>query len=205
MTYQPEKKISLLKQLHNRQIIKTLHNFITENGLSRFKHLDSVEDFAEHKGPTASERVGWVRKVNGQVRHLFSASGMAEALTGYSLRDSVKYLIELGIIVPHNTQKMPTMNLGVDGKNRVYVVNYNKLEDIYFEILSFDYKEKLEKQNTEKSKDKSSSDFLKCEKSKKDNDTDLQGDIHLMAMTILEKLQPVLLNAIYTELMEHKK
>ena len=34
---------------------------------------------------------------------------------------------------------------------------------------------------------------------------DLQGDIHLMAMTILEKLQPVLLNAIYTELMEHKK
>jgi hypothetical protein len=33
----------------------------------------------------------------------------------------------------------------------------------------------------------------------------LQGDIHLMAMTILEKLQPVLLNAIYTELMEHKK
>lgn len=34
---------------------------------------------------------------------------------------------------------------------------------------------------------------------------DLQADIHLMAMTILEKLQPVLLNAIYTELMEHKK
>lgn len=34
---------------------------------------------------------------------------------------------------------------------------------------------------------------------------DIQADIHLMAMTILEKLQPVLLNAIYTELMEHKK
>lgn len=34
---------------------------------------------------------------------------------------------------------------------------------------------------------------------------DIHGDIHLMAMTILEKLQPVLLNAIYTELMEHKK
>ena len=34
---------------------------------------------------------------------------------------------------------------------------------------------------------------------------DIQGDIHLMAMTILEKLQPVLLNAIYTELMEHQK
>ena len=34
---------------------------------------------------------------------------------------------------------------------------------------------------------------------------DIHGDIHLMAMTILEKLQPVLLNAIYTELMEHQK
>lgn len=34
---------------------------------------------------------------------------------------------------------------------------------------------------------------------------DIRADIHLMAMTILEKLQPVLLNAIYTELMEHKK
>ena len=52
-------------------------------------------------------------------------------------------------------------------------------------------------------------DRLKKLKPEKEDATvqppDIHGDIHLMAMTILEKLQPVLLNAIYTELMEHKK
>ena len=51
--------------------------------------------------------------------------------------------------------------------------------------------------------------LVPCEKTKEKTPApipqDIQGDIHLMAMTILEKLQPVLLNAIYTELMEHKK
>lgn len=79
-----------------------------------------------------------------------------------------------------------------DGRKRlIQLINTGRKPKTTFDkfVLAINEKENLKKHRVEA----------------QEQPPDIHGDIHLIAMTILEKLQPVLLNAIYTELMEHQK
>ena len=91
-------------------------------------------------------------------------------------------------------------DFGTGKKNRTY-----KEEDIADEMEKYKNTTWLSRLKNMKLEPKNKAQAPTPEPAPAPIPQDIQGDIHLMAMTILEKLQPVLLNAIYTELMEHQK
>lgn len=89
--------------------------------------------------------------------------------------------------------------------NHYFVSEYKGLGSLYWSLLPRGHIGKKRSMLQQLHEGTDAKNLLEAKKPLEPIPQDLQGDIHLMAMTILEKLQPVLLNAIYTELMEHKK
>ena len=108
-------------------VLRLLRNFIDKHGSSRFQNLERIEAFSGHAG-VVRDQAGWIRKIDGEVRYLFSASGMTEALVGQSLRGAVDHLVSVGVVMVRGGQKMPAVNCGPEGKKRVYIVNADKLQ-----------------------------------------------------------------------------
>lgn len=108
--------------LERGQILAAVQGFIELHGASRFQDVDKAEAIVHN-------RAGWRTSSSGQVRYLFTASGMKEALKGFDLRRALDVLVQCDALEKPGADGKRARLERINGESvRVYRIDATKLQ-----------------------------------------------------------------------------